>query len=386
MSTVVIIAGSPFAGAATDAVQSVVDIRVQHSHHTVILLALRELPARALLDADRSDPEIERALAAVDAADGVVVLSPVASAAYSGLLKVFLDLLPASALTGKPVLPVLTGDSPAQASVLDYALRPVLAGLGADGQGRGAFVLDGHLRVYPNGGVVLDEASALPLAEAIDAFLAALGRQAPGSPLPRPTGRVSPSAGAPDLTVVRADPADQVLQPLLRDLMVEYTTRYGGPSPYTTLTEVPASDFTAPDGAFLALTEDGETIAGGALRRYDDGTAEVKRVWTSSRHRRRGLALRLMAELEHAAAELGYQRIHLTTGRRQPEAVALYLAAGYLPRFDLAAELAPDGTDSGPLAFGKELAPGAGLAHCVEPERDSSGERAERSADSVSAQ
>jgi GNAT superfamily N-acetyltransferase len=150
--------------------------------------------------------------------------------------------------------------------------------------------------------------------------------------------------------------------------MIEYSTRYGGPSPYTTLTEVPASDFGPPDGAFLALTENGDTVAGGALRRFDDRTAEVKRVWTSSRHRRRGLALRLMAELEHAALELGYRRIHLTTGKRQPEAVSLYLAAGYLPRFDVTAERASDGRDSGPLAFGKELVPGAGLVDWVEPD------------------
>lgn len=367
MSTVVIITGNPLAGSATEAVQSVVAIRVRHSGHGVLTLALRELPARALIDADLTDPDVARALAAVDTADGVVVLSPVSTAAYSGLLKVFLDALPASALRGKPVLPVLSGDSPAQAAVVDYALRPVLAGLGADGQGRGGFVLEGHLRSYANGGVVLDEASALPLAEATDAFLAALERQSPGTPLPRPTGRVSPVAGAPDLTVVQADPNDPVLAPLLRDLMVEYTTRYGGPSPYTTLTEVPTTDFVAPDGAFLALTEDGETIAGGALRRYDEHTAEVKRVWTSSRHRRRGLARRLMAELEKAAAELGYCRVHLTTGKRQPEAVALYLAAGYLPRFDLVAEQWPNGTDSGPLAFGKELRPGAGLVEWVDP-------------------
>lgn len=385
MSTVVIIAGSPFPGSVTDAVQSVVDIRVRHSGHTVVPLVLRDLPARALLEADVADPAIAGAVAAVDAADGVVVLSPVLTAACSGLLKVFLDLLPGQALRAKPLLPLLTGDSLSQATVLDYALRPVLAGLGADGQGLGSFVLHGHLRLYPNGGVVLDEASALPLAEAMDAFLATLARQVPGTPLPRPTGRVSPVAGSPDLTVVHAQVDELVLAPLLRDLMVEYTTRYGGPSPYTTLTEVPATDFTAPDGAFLALTEDGETIAGGALRRYDEQTAEVKRVWTSSRHRRRGLALRLMAELEKAATELGYLRIHLTTGRRQPEAVALYLAAGYQPRFDPTAELAPDGSDSGPLAFGKELVPGAGLVNWVDPPQEGSSERSGRAPATVSA-
>ena len=113
----------------------------------------------------------------------------------------------------------------------------------------------------------------------------------------------------------------------------------------------------------MILKENGVTIAGGAIRRYDQETAEVKRVWTSHRHRRRGLARRVMAELELAAAELGYRRIHLTTGPRQPEARNLYLAAGYTPRFDAAA----DPETIGPLAFGKELVPGAGLPEWRQP-------------------
>jgi len=70
-----------------------------------------------------------------------------------------------------------------------------------------------------------------------------------------------------------------------------------------------------------------------------------------------------MAELEAAAVELGYQRIHLTTGPRQPEARNLYLAAGYTPRFDAAA----DPETIGPLAFAKELVPGAGFAEWQQP-------------------
>ena len=61
-----------------------------------------------------------------------------------------------------------------------------------------------------------------------------------------------------------------------------------------------------------------------------------------------------MAELESAAVDLGYRRIHLTTGPRQPEARNLYLAAGYTPRFDPNA----DPETIGPLAFAKELAAG----------------------------
>ena len=166
--------------------------------------------------------------------------------------------------------------------------------------------------------------------------------------------QVSAIAGSPDLRVERVAVGDPRLTPLLTDLVVEYGTRYGRPSANTQLTEVPSTDFVEPNGVFLILQENGETVAGGALRRYDAETAEVKRVWTSSRHRRRGLARRVMAELEQTAVELGYRRLHLTTGPRQPEARNLYLAAGYTPRFDPNA----DPETIGPLAFAKELAAG----------------------------
>ena len=364
MSTIVTIAGSPSLACGSDALLSHVSRRVIRAGHTVAPIVLRELPAEALLAGSTSDPLIAAAVAAVVAADAVVVVSPVHQAAYSGLLTAFLDLLPRFALRGKSVLPLATGGSAAHVRAVDHALRPVLSSLGADHVGQGWFVLGSHIRVFPDGGVLIDPASAVPVAEVTDSFLAGLRRSAPAaSPVSVGARRVSPVVGAPDLTVRRVQHGDPALKPLLDELVVEYGTRYGRISPDAELSEVPASDFVPPDGAFLVLTENGESVAGGAIRRYDGSTAEVKRVWTSSRHRRRGLARRVMAELEHTAKELGYRRIHLTTGPRQPEARALYLAAGYQPRFDPAA----DPESIGPLAFGKELVPGAGFAHWVQP-------------------
>ena len=289
-------------------------------------------------------------------------------AAYSGLLKVFLDLLPQFAFRGKAVLPIVTGGSPAHVLAVDYALRPVLANLGAAHIGQGWFVPSSHIRVFADGGVLIEPASLAPLAQVTDEFLATVQRLngwavVPGRVDARRAAQVSAIAGSPDLRVERVAVGDPRLTPLLADLVVEYGTRYGRPSANTQLTEVPATDFVEPNGAFLILQENGETVAGGAMRRYDAETAEVKRVWTSSRHRRRGLARRVMAELEQTAVELGYRRIHLTTGPRQPEARNLYLAAGYTPRFDPNA----DPETIGPLAFAKELLPGAGFADWEQP-------------------
>ena len=139
------------------------------------------------------------------------------------------------------------------------------------------------------------------------------------------------------LLVVRVHPHDELAAPLFTELAREYDCRYGdlfGGAAHE-LTRFPAEEFLAPDGGFLLLLEDGVAVAGGAFRRHADaGTAEVKRMWTAAAHRRRGLARRVLAELEADAARRGYTRMYLTTGPRQPEAKALYLAAGWTPLFD----------------------------------------------------
>ena len=95
----------------------------------------------------------------------------------------------------------------------------------------------------------------------------------------------------------------------------------------------------------------GEPVTGGAFRRFDAITAELKRIWTDSGHRRLGYGRALVARLEADIAALGYRRIYLTTGDRQPEAEALYLSMGYR-RLD---EPLPAEGEVYPMAFLKEL-------------------------------
>lgn len=76
-------------------------------------------------------PELATAEAAVAAADGLVVVTPVFSASYSGLFKTFFDVLEAGALDGKPVLVAATAGTARHSLVLDHALRPLFAYLHA---------------------------------------------------------------------------------------------------------------------------------------------------------------------------------------------------------------------------------------------------------------
>ncbi|MER5769453.1 GNAT family N-acetyltransferase [Streptomyces sp. NPDC001985] len=168
----------------------------------------------------------------------------------------------------------------------------------------------------------------------------------PNREVPAPAPDVPPVP--PGLSVLHTEATDPLARPLLTDLSDEYRRRYGESSD---LTRRPAAQFAPPDGAFVLLLERGRAVAGGAYRRYDRRTAELKRIWTDSAHRRRGLGRQVLRVLEAEAARRGYGRIVLTTGPRQPEARGLYLASGYRPLFDPDA----DPESVGLLSFEKEL-------------------------------
>jgi GNAT superfamily N-acetyltransferase len=147
---------------------------------------------------------------------------------------------------------------------------------------------------------------------------------------------------------------DDLAQPLLAELAVEYANRYGRPvsTVRAWLTDNPTDEFAPPDGGMLIGMLDDRPVTGGGFRRFDAETAELKRIWTDSAHRRRGYAVALLTELEAEIAARGYRKIYLMTGDRQPEAEELYLATGYTR---LAGPLPSEGPVF-PIAFEKWLA------------------------------
>jgi GNAT superfamily N-acetyltransferase len=155
------------------------------------------------------------------------------------------------------------------------------------------------------------------------------------------------------LQFVAAALDDALAQPLLEELAVEYAQRYDS-TPPTVLAWLkcnPTDEFAPPDGGMLIGLLEGRPVTGGGFRRFDAETAELKRVWTDSAHRRRGYAMALLAELEAEIATRGYKKIYLMTGNRQPEAEELYQATGYSR---LAEPLPSDGPVF-PIAFEKRL-------------------------------
>lgn len=119
---------------------------------------------------------------------------------------------------------------------------------------------------------------------------------------------------------------DTEVAPLLNALAREYQRRYGASHE---MTSTRPEEFDPPHGAFLALIDRGQTIAGGGFRRWSADTCEIKRMWTAPDRRRQGHAATILHALEQLARERGYARLRLETGPAQPEALALYTQAGY---------------------------------------------------------
>ncbi|MEU9666669.1 FMN reductase [Streptomyces bobili] len=104
-----------------------------HTPADVQVVELRDLAVEIAHNLTSGFPgrDLAAALRAVTEADGLIVVTPVFSASYSGLFKSFFDVLDKDALAGKPVLVAATGGTARHSLVLEHALRPLFAYLRA---------------------------------------------------------------------------------------------------------------------------------------------------------------------------------------------------------------------------------------------------------------
>jgi GNAT superfamily N-acetyltransferase len=84
-------------------------------------------------------------------------------------------------------------------------------------------------------------------------------------------------------------------------------------------------------GTFVIARTDGRAVGCGALRRLDEDSAEVKRMYVEPDMRGNGVAKRVLDQLEKVGRDLGVHRLVLETGIYQAEAIALYRRAGFQP-------------------------------------------------------
>jgi len=87
---------------------------------------------------------------------------------------------------------------------------------------------------------------------------------------------------------------------------------------------------------YVVLAYENEKPVGcGAIKEYEPGIMEIKRMYVLSEHRKKGIAAKILSELENWARELSYTKCILETGKKQPEAIGLYRKNGYkvIPNF-----------------------------------------------------
>ncbi|MFN7864415.1 MAG: NADPH-dependent FMN reductase [Curvibacter sp.] len=170
--SVLLIAGSPSERSRSTALLDRVGRLLSQRDVAIDRLQVRDLSSQALLLADFSHRTVVEALHQVDRAQAIVVATPVYKAAYSGVLKMLLDLLPQSAFKGKTVLPLATGGSPHHMLALDYALRPVLQSLGARHILPGVYATDAQVALTPEQGYVIQPETEARLEESAAALYA----------------------------------------------------------------------------------------------------------------------------------------------------------------------------------------------------------------------
>jgi len=171
MPNIAIISGSPSPSSRLTGIVASLQSELQQAGAAVELITLRELPPEDLIYTKFDSPFITEALGKIEKADAVVVATPIYKASYTGVVKCFLDMIPQKGLVGKATLPVVIGGTVAHLLVIDYALKPVLAAIGAKHQLQGIFAQDTQVARNEDGSFTLAEELTLRIQNAAKELL-----------------------------------------------------------------------------------------------------------------------------------------------------------------------------------------------------------------------
>jgi GNAT superfamily N-acetyltransferase len=151
--------------------------------------------------------------------------------------------------------------------------------------------------------------------------------------------RHSPPTELPDQTVaaiaefvkvqVREEPFDTPTSAaLVADYVAEVRAMYPERSPHVPR-QMNARDVEPPAGRWVVARRNGRAVGCAGLRRLDERTAEIKRMYVVPEARSAGVGRALISGLEAAARDAGYDTIRLDTGAKQAASVALFSSSGY---------------------------------------------------------
>ena len=174
MTNILAIAGSPTHPSRTYGVVEYTAQLLQQEGLHVDIISVRDLPAEDLVFGRYDSPALEEPKALLAKADGVIIATPIYKAAYTGVLKTFLDLLPQKSLTGKLVLPIALGGTIAHLLAIEYALKPVLSELGARHILATNYAVDKQIQRQADNSVLLDEEIEQRLKDVLNEFVKAV--------------------------------------------------------------------------------------------------------------------------------------------------------------------------------------------------------------------
>jgi len=175
MANILAIAGSPSHPSRTYSLVEYATNLLQQQGYNIDIISVRDFPAEDLVFGRYDSPNLEQPKALLEKANGVIIATPIYKAAYTGLLKSFLDLLPQKALLGKIVLPIATGGTIAHLLAIDYALKPILTELGARHILGGVYAVDKQIQRQQDGSIQLDEEIEQRLQHSLNDFVKAVG-------------------------------------------------------------------------------------------------------------------------------------------------------------------------------------------------------------------
>ena len=179
MTKILAIAGSPSHPSRTYSLLEYAARRLQQEDVATDILSVRDVAPEDLAYGRYDSPALEPIKARLAEASGVIVATPIYKAAYTGVLKAFLDLLPQEALRGKVVLPIATGGTLAHLLAIDYALKPVLSELKARHILGGVYAVDKQIQRQEDGSIQLDAEIQQRLHHALDELAAAVHNPRP---------------------------------------------------------------------------------------------------------------------------------------------------------------------------------------------------------------
>ncbi len=181
MPQVIAISGSPSPASKSEKILALATGLLNQRGIKTATFSIRDFPAEDLFNVRFDSPFVQKLVDAIGKAEAVVIASPIYKAAYPGVLKALLDLLPQQTLADKIVLPLATGGSNAHLLAIDYAFKPVLSALGATHMLSSIFITDAQTQSVQDAdtghGFALADESQQRLQRGIDQLIDSISLQ-----------------------------------------------------------------------------------------------------------------------------------------------------------------------------------------------------------------